>query len=518
MIDNLLIMWYYIITKCVCATILTLNERNVKMKDKILKITAALILCALLLASCGSAGSQAPSQTNSEETTAAAVTENNEYTYPEADYEGHTFLILNQNECDWANMLIAPDETNGELINDALYNRNARIEERYNVKIKEQRVLYDDIKKITTNVITAGDDTYDMIPFPLNELGALMTENYFVDLSTIDSLKLSEPWWDQTVIDDATINGKCYLASSDISFFPFEATWVIYFNKNILSNLGLEAPYQLVNDGKWTIDRLIEYTAAAADINADDSFKYNGTSGTAQYGMLTHSQYINVMLFGAGEKLVSFDGDAPKYNGDTDRFYSVCSKITQLTAPEGQYVDRTIAKLATPSNNSVIEFKNNRFLFVAETLGHIKDLRDFDSEFGVLPIPKYEETQDDYCSMIATWGTLLTTIPVTNANLERTGVILDALAYDSYKTLMEPYYETYLTQKGVRDDDSAAMLSIVRRSRSLNVGVLFNWTSGLLDKLNASLCKGNADVASAVEKQLPKIESNIEKTMELFNS
>ncbi|MFA6948685.1 MAG: hypothetical protein WCQ72_06870 [Eubacteriales bacterium] len=489
------------------------------MKKKALTAAASLLLCALLLASCGAAGGGTTAVTTagmSGET--SAVTEADEYKYPDADYGGHTFLILNQDECDWANMLIAPDESNGELINDALYNRNVRIEEKFNVKIKEQRVPYDDIKKITKNVVTAGDDTYDMIPFPLNEMGALITENYFVDLLSVDSLNLTEPWWDQTVIGDATMNGKCYLASSDISFFPFEATWVIYFNRGILDNLGLDVPYDLVRDGKWTLDRLIEYTAAASDINSDDSFKYDAVSGTAQYGMLSHDQLMNVMLFGADEKLVSFDDGSPVYTGNTDRFYSVCSKITQLTAPDGQYIDRTLVKLATPTNNSVLEFKNNRFLFVSETLGHIKDLRDFESEFGVLPMPKYEETQDAYYSMIATWGTLLTTIPVTNGDTERTGVILDVLAYDSYKTLMEPYYETYLTQKGARDEDSAEMLRIIRDSRTLNVGVLFNWTSDVLTKLDAALCKGNSDVASIVEKQLAKIESNMEKSMELFNS
>lgn len=124
---------------------------------------------------------------------------------------------------------------------------------------------------------------------------------------------------------------------------------------------------------------------------------------------------------------------------------------------------------------------------MSETLGHIAGLRDFNDSFGVLPVPKYDESQDGYRSMMATWGTLMTTIPATASDPERTGVILDALAYDSHMNLLEPYYETYLTQKGARNEDSADMLQIVRDTRVINVGSMYGWTTSVLSSITTQL-------------------------------
>lgn len=152
-------------------------------------------------------------------------------------------------------------------------------------------------------------------------------------------------------------------------------------------------------------------------------------------------------------------------------------------------------------------------MFMSETLGHIAGLRDYEGNFGVLPMPKLDDKQEEYLSMIATWGTLMTTIPASASDPVRTGIILDALAYDSYKNLMDPYYETYLTQKGARNEDSAEMLRIVRDTRIINVGKMFGWTEGVTNSITNLMEKGDASVASAIAKAKPSIEKSIDKTL-----
>ena len=95
----------------------------------------------------------------------------------------------------------------------------------------------------------------------------------------------------------------------------------------------------------------------------------------------------------------------------------------------------------------------------------------------------------------------MTTIPATASDPERTGIILDALAYDSYRNLREPYYNTYLTQKGVRNDESAEMLEIIRSSRGFASDIAFGWSSGIANAVKGELKVGNASVASLIESQ-----------------
>ena len=476
----------------------------------------SLFLSALILVSCGgAAGNPSVTTGDSETTTEPIETTSPEYIYPDKDFEGHEFVFLNQELCSWANRLCVPEETTGELISDAMYERNSRVSDRFNITISEFCTSKEEIPRLVRSTVTAGDDTYDAALCPIDNLSSLMTDGLLVDLLTVGSLNLAEPWWDHNVIEAATISGKCCLASSDITFFPFEATWIIYFSEDRFDAMNTAYPYQDVRDGKWTIDRLYELCQAGASLNGQDSFKYNENSNVADYGIVTHSQVVQALMFGAGETLISNEKDKPVFDGESDRAYRVFEKIAAICGTDGVSLDRDKAGGKDTDTKSFCRtaFRTGHFMFMSETLGHIAGLRDYEGNFGVLPMPKLDDKQEEYLSMIATWGTLMTTIPASASDPVRTGIILDALAYDSYKNLMDPYYETYLTQKGARNEDSAEMLRIVRDTRIINVGKMFGWTEGVTNSITNLMEKGDASVASAIAKAKESIAKNIDKTL-----
>ena len=49
-------------------------------------------------------------------------------------------------------------------------------------------------------------------------------------------------------------------------------------------------------------------------------------------------------------------------------------------------------------------------------------------------------------------------IPKTVQDLDRTGVILESLSYEGYKSVISAYYDTMLKNKLMRDEDSIEML------------------------------------------------------------
>ena len=483
----------------------------------------SLLLCAAVLAlnvmSCADAADTGKTDTEAAKTPTeetAAVTEEAvtvlSYNYELADFGGHEFVILNEAEVEnnWANPLIAPEAANGDTINDALYNRKIAVEDALNITIREEGVNGDTISSKTKKAVTAGDAIYDAICNRNNDIGALITNGYLLDLRSIDQLHFDEPWWDKIVCDTATLNDQLYFATSDISLFDIEATWIMYFNETLLNQYDIEYPYDLVREGKWTLDELYKIVKAGTNVNSTD---YN-PDGTNVYGIVTHNQFIGALIAGAGEQFISVDSTGyPRSLEISDRFYSVASKIAQTTGDKHQYVDRVVQPLKNTGNTPVLEFMTGSFLFASETLGHIAKLRSFEDNFGVLPIPKYDEAQESYVSMMATWGVLLTTVPKTNTDPERTGMILDYLAYQSYISLMEPYYDSYLTQKGARNEDSAEMLSIIRDTRTVNLGYLFSWSNSLEEPIREQLMKGSTEIASIIAKYQPKVQTSIDKTM-----
>ncbi len=483
----------------------------------------SLLLCTAMLAlsvmSCGDAGDTGNPVTDAAVDTTgetAAVTEAEEtvlpYNYALTDFGGHEFVFLNEGEIEnnWANPLIAPEAADGETINDALYNRKVAVEEALNITLREEGISGDTLATVTKKTVTAGDATYDAIMNRNNDIGSLITGGYLTDLRSMDQLHFDEPWWDNIVCDTATLVDKLYFASSDISLFPFEATWVLYFNETLLNRYDIEYPYDLVREGKWTLDAFYEIVKAGTNVS---STSYN-PGGSDIYGIVTHNQFMGALIAGAGEKFLAVDDSGyPRALEVTDRFYDVAQKITNITADKHQYVDRIEQTLVTPSTDSTTEFMMGTFLFNAETLGHIYKLRSFEDNFGVLPMPKYDEAQESYISMMATWGVLLTTVPKTNTDFERTGTVLDYLAYQSYISLMEPYYDAFLTQKGARNEDSADMLSIIRDTRDVNLGYLFSWSNTMEEPIRTELMKGSTNIASIVAKYESKVQTAIDKSM-----
>ena len=462
-----------------------------------MKKLTALLLFALILSqiSCGEAAVQDESTSGESTSESLSETTADDYDYPDKKFDGHEFVFLNVEPQSWANALIAPEESTGETINDAMFERNSRISDRFDITIREERINLNDVASTIKKTVGAGDDVYDVCMLPIHQASGVIGDEYLLDLNSVGGLNLDSDWWDKSVNDSLTIAGKLYMTTSDISFFPFEATWGIFFSEKILDDLKLEYPYELVRSGKWTIDRLNEYAKAGALQGSADSFEPYNIDGDARYGFASHHDFPLALIFGAGESFIEVENGKAVFNADSERMFGIYDKIAALTAEKGAYYNWDF-NLPT---NAATEFIKGRFVMCSETLGYLSKLREMKESFGVLPVPKYDEAQEEYHSIIASWGTLMTTVPATASDPERTGIILDALAYDSYRNLREPYYNTYLTQKGVRNDDSAEMLEVIRKSRGFAADIAFGWSSNIANSVKAQLKVGDASVASTIE-------------------
>lgn len=491
------------------------------MLKRITALSLAAALSAVLLTACGG-GSVAETTAATAEsvitTTEPAETEP-EYVYPTADYDGAEVRILNMDEYWGMYVTIAPEELNGEALNDAVYERNSYIEQKFDcvisdLKIKANKSL-DTIIPIAQKVLLAGDDTYDVMYLSDNRITNFITEGYFCNLYSIPELQLDRDWWDTAYNSSAQIGENLYSASGDVYLMSYDSSWCLFFNENILENNGLDMPYDTVREGSWTLDELYDYCKAVANLNSDSSYKWS-SDGAAVYGLVTHPHAPDKFIFSSGEKfVVNESGSTPYFAADNERFYGVVSKLAKLLGTEGVTLEGNSDDF-NADRGYVYTFYNSRAAFLTAEIKAAQLMRDMDETFGIVPFPKYDENQEGYHTSLMS-GPMVMTIPVTNSDVSRTATIMDALCYQSYKDVIPVYFDTTVSQKGLRNEDSVDMLQIMRSTRGADIAVVYDWNSELVVAIRAKLFKGDDSVTSDIAKYGTVITEKINELMEAFN-
>lgn len=146
----------------------------------------------------------------------------------------------------------------------------------------------------------------------------------------------------------------------------------------------------------------------------------------------------------------------------------------------------------------------------------MRKFNETDFDYGVLPIPKYDESQSDYIVPIihfvhSNFVTKLAKDP------EMISTVLENLSAESYKTLRPAYFKKVLEGKRAQDEGTLDMLDLIFSSETvLNQACVFDW-GGLTSNLNSNAHDKNESVSSVIATILPSVKSDIEKTIEFYN-
>jgi hypothetical protein len=97
-----------------------------------------------------------------------------------------------------------------------------------------------------------------------------------------------------------------------------------------------------------------------------------------------------------------------------------------------------------------------------------------DTEFGIIPYPKYDKEQIEYMPHTAGIFLPIVCVPKTNADTENTGLFMEAFAYEGNKTIVPAFYENILKGKTARDDESVEMLDYIYNNIRYDTGNVFN--------------------------------------------
>jgi hypothetical protein len=160
-------------------------------------------------------------------------------------------------------------------------------------------------------------------------------------------------------------------------------------------------------------------------------------------------------------------------------------------------------------------FEEGRALFYGEVMQCIIRMRESETEFGLVPWPKYDQMQDGYYNLVHTSAGRGVCIPVSQTDYEFVGAIVEAFAAKSMYTVTPAYYDVALTYKYMRDTDSAEMLDIILDSRVYDLGLIANYGS-MAGSIAGVITNGTGNLASTWAKSERAFQKMMDKAVEKY--
>ena len=494
------------------------------MKSKTLVRVLTLLLTVLMvfaLVSCGDSGKK-PSDTDSSGT--GTVEEGRKYPNLPDDtfYKDYNFTFVSSSP-NWGGGAYIPEDVmadayNGDTINDATYDRNQALKAKYGFNIVNVSSL--NCAEAVRKAVRTGDSTYDAVIEASMNISSLMFDNYLYNLYDLPNLDLSQEWWAQDSVQDLTFNNALYIVAGDMVKMSYCGSAVVYYNKTVAAEENVEDLYQCVRDGKWTFDKLLEIAIACSkDLNGDQTIDFTNDRVGLSFGNKNHMAFF----YGAGQKIATIRGDQIDLTMRTERTNDVAQWLANVRArTDGVYVNDDSAPYADPAIHSFqqvrMNFMDNRVMFTIQTLntasGEFAEMAE--PGFGILPIPKYNEQQDEYYTFIP-YDMHMLAVPNYVEDPARTGAILEAICAYSKYTTKKAAYDDILITRNTRSEENEEMIDLIQKHRIFDLGYIFNW-GDCRTLLLSSVERGTNTFQSTYASKQNRISQEIQTTLETIDS
>jgi hypothetical protein len=128
-------------------------------------------------------------------------------------------------------------------------------------------------------------------------------------------------------------------------------------------------------------------------------------------------------------------------------------------------------------------------------------------DYGVLPLPKFDEEQDDYYTTFDNTSSLIVVLSTCTAT-EKVGATLELMAAEAYKQVTPAYFEICLQGKYSDEPADAEMYDRIIKSFVYSFGFCYSTKS--LEGIGSLFRDIDADIAQRYEQNKIKYQTSLE--------
>ena len=374
--------------------------------------------------------------------------------------------------------MISLEAANGGLVEENVYYRNIYAMDTLGVTTNWTPVTQDKTIETARNAHLSGGiyDTYCVY----SQFGAsLALEGLTTDLAASEYVDFSHPSYPDKLVKEATIQGKMYFMSGDISTNSLFMSGLVYYNKNLYETkrieeaikaaYGYDTIYAMVEDGKWTNDVLF---ALAKGVYEDTNAAIAGYDEGDTFGFATYDSVMDNFYYGAGWMTIR----STKAKGLTiDPDFKNHDKISGLIQQVHNFMKEDDAYSSGSTHvGARTNFADGRVLFYLAPGSHAyTTFRTVDGlEYGVLPVPKYDAEEDSYGASMS-FPYAMYCVSSLSMNLNAACAYLQELSEQSYLHTRPAIFEQTMKLKYSDKAEDAVMWDMIIEAQSYDLGRIF---------------------------------------------
>lgn len=411
------------------------------------------------------------------------------------------------------------DSKDGDMLGSAVFDRNAWVEENFDVVITKEYCSVDSVNgalpysSVVRNDASVTGNAYQLYILRTVNIVDLVEEGLFADMNEYGQyLHTDEPWWVEDSVASFTLGSHLYVAASEMLLRDKGGTAALFFNQVLAADYtDLPNFFELAKNNEWTFEEMINACSiVSSSLDSDDLMN----SAQDMWGCSGGDDPVYYLYNGFNFKFAHIDdGGYLSYDfGYDDNSITAMKTIFDEFIYADFYMNSmTVGKKFLEEGQDI--FVDGVSLFksgmIKDTTTNLKEMKDL---YGILPHPLYNLDQDNYSSLVWEHHDSILGIPKFATDKEMCAVILEAMSWESYYSVNPVFYDTILLSRAAKDSESKAMLEIILNTRSYDPGLYWDNASGLHG--NEGLLRlsktGSSDIASLWAKYKEVINDNVD--------